>query len=81
MKQLLGGKQARDFGRELIPNAIKDGLKVMAYHCGSFWEDIGGNIGDFYNLNIRLTAGEDAPFDFTSADAPIFAWWDPGVES
>ena len=28
MKNLLGGKQARDFGRELIPNAIKDGLKV-----------------------------------------------------
>lgn len=59
MKDLLIGKQAKDFGRELIPEAIRGGeLKVMAYHLDSFWEDIGGSIADFYRLNISLTGSK-----------------------
>ena len=59
MKDLLIGKEAKDFGRELIPAAIRGGeLKVMAYHLDSFWEDIGGSIADFYRLNISLTGSK-----------------------
>ncbi|GAX84589.1 hypothetical protein CEUSTIGMA_g12010.t1 [Chlamydomonas eustigma] len=72
MKDLLVGKQARDFGKELIPSAIQDGLKVMAYHMDSFWDDIGGSIGDFHKLNIELTSVE-APFNFNVAHNPLFA--------
>lgn len=72
LKKLLNGKKARDFGRELIPEAIKEGYRVMAYHLDSFWEDIGGSIADFYDLNIRL-ASANPPFVFNSTDSPFFA--------
>lgn len=72
LKKLLSGQKARDFGREIIPEAIKAGYKVMAYHLDSFWEDIGGSIGDFYDLNIRLV-GDNPPFIFNSPDRPFFA--------
>ena len=82
MKDLLIGKEAKDFGRELIPAAIRGGeLKVMAYHLDSFWEDIGGSIADFYRLNISLTGskvqpGPSAPHSylFSLFFLPFFAW-------
>lgn len=63
LEELLDSPKARDFGRDIIPHAIKQGKRVMAFHMDSFWDDIGGSIEDFYNLNIRL-ACDEVDFNF-----------------
>lgn len=43
-----------DFGKEIIPNAIKEGYKVAAYPYEGYWEDI-GTIKSFFEANLALT--------------------------
>jgi glucose-1-phosphate adenylyltransferase len=49
--------EATDFGKEIIPNSIKD-FKVVSYQYEGYWTDI-GNIPAFFEANIALT--EDLP--------------------
>lgn len=49
--------EATDFGKEIIPNSIKD-FKVLSYQYEGYWTDI-GNIPAFFEANIALT--EDLP--------------------
>jgi glucose-1-phosphate adenylyltransferase len=58
-----------DFGKEIIPNAIKD-LKVNAYIFDGYWEDI-GTIRNFYEANLELTSLTPR-FDFYNEDSPIY---------
>ena len=58
-----------DFGKEIIPSAIKN-YKVSAFVHNGYWEDI-GTIRSFYEANLNLT--EITPlFDFYDAEAPIY---------
>jgi glucose-1-phosphate adenylyltransferase len=45
---------AKDFGKEIIPEAIKTDYKVASYLFDGYWTDI-GTIGSFYEANIELT--------------------------
>lgn len=45
---------AMDFGKQIIPDAIKAGKKVASYSYEGYWEDI-GTIGSFFDANIALT--------------------------
>lgn len=45
---------APDFGKQIIPEAIKK-YKVSAYQYEGYWEDI-GNISSFFEANLALTA-------------------------
>jgi glucose-1-phosphate adenylyltransferase len=47
-------KDARDFGKEIIPDSIHK-YKVASYQYEGYWEDI-GNIRAFYEANLALTA-------------------------
>ena len=58
-----------DFGRDIIPAAIKN-RRVMGYVFDGYWEDI-GTIRRFYQVNLDM-ASPDAPFDFYSPDRPIY---------
>jgi glucose-1-phosphate adenylyltransferase len=58
-----------DFGREIIPAAIKQG-NVQAYLFNDYWEDI-GTIRAFYNASLDL-ASMLPKFNFFDADAPIY---------
>ncbi len=58
-----------DFGKEIIPNAIKN-MKVNAYVFTGFWEDI-GTIKSFYDTNINL-ASINPDFNFYDEDRPIY---------
>ncbi|HMF58076.1 MAG TPA: glucose-1-phosphate adenylyltransferase [Pyrinomonadaceae bacterium] len=58
-----------DFGREVIPAAIKTG-KVQGYMFDGYWEDI-GTIKAFYNANLDMSAPVPK-FNLFDADAPIF---------
>jgi glucose-1-phosphate adenylyltransferase len=59
-----------DFGREIIPNAIKSG-NVQAYLFDGYWEDI-GTISAFYRANLDLTS-KIPKFNLFDAEAPVFS--------
>lgn len=54
LNDLLTMNPGLDFGKELIPDAIKDGQKVVSYQYDGYWTDI-GNIDSFFEANIGLT--------------------------
>ncbi len=68
--QLLRTETGSDFGKHLIPSAIEKGKRVYGYRFDGYWEDI-GTIKAFYDVNLALTSS-DPPFDFFSAEWPIY---------
>jgi glucose-1-phosphate adenylyltransferase len=58
-----------DFGREIIPAAIKLG-HVQAHLFDGYWEDI-GTIGAFYRANLDLTT-KIPKFNLFDAEAPVY---------
>jgi len=58
-----------DFGREIIPAAIKK-LNVQAHFFRNYWEDI-GTIRSFYDANLDL-ASPLPKFNFFDTEAPIY---------
>ncbi|NNJ27464.1 glucose-1-phosphate adenylyltransferase [Alienimonas chondri] len=66
---LLKADDAEDFGKEVFPRAINS-QHVQAHLFDGYWEDI-GTIRSFYEANLQL-AGQNPPFDFADAAAPIY---------
>ncbi|HRH41774.1 MAG TPA: glucose-1-phosphate adenylyltransferase [Pyrinomonadaceae bacterium] len=58
-----------DFGKEIIPDAIKK-YNVQAHLYKDYWEDI-GTIRAFYEANLDL-ASPLPKFNFFNTDAPIY---------
>lgn len=58
-----------DFGKHIIPAALKT-HRVFGYPFDGYWEDI-GTIRRFYEVNLDM-ATPDPPFDFYSAETPIY---------
>lgn len=63
-------KDATDFGKEIIPFAIKD-FSVNSYQYGGYWTDI-GNIGSFFEANLGLTK-ELPPFNMFDNQNKIYS--------
>jgi glucose-1-phosphate adenylyltransferase len=59
-----------DFGKHIIPQAIKD-LKVYSFVFQGYWEDI-GTIRAFFEANLDVTS-ELPRFNFFDMSAPIFS--------
>ncbi|NBC27723.1 MAG: glucose-1-phosphate adenylyltransferase [Bacteroidetes bacterium] len=45
---------ATDFGKEIIPKAIKEGTRVSSFAFDGYWTDI-GTIKSFFEANLELT--------------------------
>lgn len=45
---------ATDFGKEIIPKTLNEGMRVSSYEFGGYWEDI-GTIKSFFESNLALT--------------------------
>ena len=45
--------ESDDFGKEIIPSAIKSGYNVASYEYNGYWEDV-GKIRSFFDANIQL---------------------------
>jgi len=55
LRELLNeNPDAVDFGKELIPDSINRGMKVLSYAYDGYWTDI-GDIKSFFEANIALT--------------------------
>ncbi len=46
--------EAKDFGKEIIPNALETDYKVVSYPYDGYWTDI-GTIKSFFEANLELT--------------------------
>ena len=60
-----------DFGKEVIPEALKRGDKLKSYVFNDYWEDI-GTIGAFFESNLALTQQPTPPFSFYDEKFPIY---------
>ncbi len=56
-----GGQNFDDFGYDIIPHCVKNGLKVQVYEFEGYWRDI-GTIRSFYETNLEMTRPKP-PFD------------------
>lgn len=63
-------KDATDFGKEIIPDAISK-YKVISYQYGGYWTDI-GNIYSFFEANLALTM-DIPPFNLFDNNRMIFS--------
>ncbi len=70
LKELLEDTDFEDFGRDVIPFAIKR-KKTVGYFFEGYWQDI-GTLRSFFEANIALT--EPLPkFNFYDEKRPIFS--------
>ena len=63
-------KDATDFGKEIIPDAINK-YKVLSYQYDGYWTDI-GNIYSFFEANLALTT-ELPPFNLFDETRMIYS--------
>lgn len=59
-----------DFGKEIIPGALRSGRNVQAFLFDGYWEDI-GTIRAFYAANLDLTS-KIPKFNLFDAEAPVY---------
>jgi len=69
LKELLADTRYEDFGKEVIPHAIRR-RKVFSYFFDGYWKDI-GTISSFFEAHLDLTRPLPE-FDFYDEDKPIF---------
>ena len=62
---------ATDFGKEIIPEALKRGDHLQSFLFDDYWEDI-GTIGAFYEANLALTDQPNPAFSFYDEKFPIY---------
>jgi glucose-1-phosphate adenylyltransferase len=55
---IMSNQNTKDFGKEIIPQAVVGGKKVFSFQYEGYWTDI-GNIDSFFEANIGLT--DDIP--------------------
>jgi glucose-1-phosphate adenylyltransferase len=69
LQQVLSGEVGTDFGKDVIPAAIKD-RPVAAYTFDGYWEDL-GTIKSYHRANLSLT--EPLPrYNFFLPDNPVY---------
>lgn len=59
-----------DFGKEIIPGAIKSGCKVVAYPFTGYWNDI-GTVRSFFETNLMLGSAHPE-FNLYDARMPLY---------
>ena len=69
LRDLLAHTEPKDFGKEVIPQAIGE-RKVCGHFFDGYWEDI-GTIRSFFDAHMDLTRPLPR-FDFYDEDRPIF---------
>ena len=66
---LLHGLDTSDFGKHIIPEAIRR-HNVFSYIFEGYWKDI-GTVGSFWEANLELTDPKP-PFTFYDPNAPVY---------
>ncbi|KAK9914771.1 hypothetical protein WJX75_000324 [Coccomyxa subellipsoidea] len=59
------------FGYDVIPHALRDGLRIVAHHHPGYWRDV-NSLRDFYEVNLEL-ALPGAPISFYEVEEGIIS--------
>ncbi|MBO0962247.1 glucose-1-phosphate adenylyltransferase [Neobacillus sp. MM2021_6] len=51
----------RDFGKDIIPSMLSDGLQLYAYYFDQYWRDV-GTVHSYWEANLDLLKGENNIF-------------------
>lgn len=62
---------SNDFGKNIIPNMLQDGLSLYAYPFSGYWKDV-GTISSLLEANMDLL-GENPNFDLNDPDWKIYS--------
>jgi glucose-1-phosphate adenylyltransferase len=65
------GTSAKDFGKNIIPKMLADGMKMYAYPFDGYWKDV-GTIASLWEANMDLL-GEKPKFDLHDRGWRIFS--------
>ncbi|MEY8420156.1 glucose-1-phosphate adenylyltransferase [Oscillospiraceae bacterium 44-5] len=63
---------SNDFGKNIIPNMLNAGEKLMAYRFAGYWKDV-GTIDSLWDANMDLLAGSSSGLDMYDDSWPIYA--------
>ncbi len=61
---------SHDFGKDVIPQLLKDGMKLFAYQFNGYWKDV-GTIQSYWEANMDLLK-EDCGLDLQSSNWRIY---------
>ncbi|KAI3982452.1 hypothetical protein MKX01_010486 [Papaver californicum] len=62
---------ANDLATEIIPGAIKIGMKVQSYIFGGYWEDM-TNIEAFYKASMESTKNSTSGYNFYDRESTLY---------
>ena len=63
---------SNDFGKNIIPNMLNAGEKLMAYRFAGYWKDV-GTIDSLWDANMDMLAGASSGLDMYDDSWPIYA--------
>ncbi len=63
---------SNDFGKNIIPNMLNAGEKLMAYRFAGYWKDV-GTIDSLWDANMDMLAGRSSGLDMYDESWPIYA--------
>jgi len=61
-----------DFGKNIIPNLLKDGCKMFAHRFDGYWKDV-GTIPSLWEANMEVLDPEHSGIDLFDADWKIYS--------
>ena len=61
-----------DFGKNIIPNHLRDNRKMYAYHFDGYWKDV-GTIGSLWEANMEVLDPENSGIDLFDEDWKIYS--------
>ena len=61
-----------DFGNNIIPNLLKDGRKMYAYHFAGYWKDV-GTISSLWEANMEVLDPEHSGIDIFDENWKIYS--------
>lgn len=64
-------KSDNDFGKNVIPNLLRNGERLFSYKFSGYWKDV-GTISSLWESNMDLI-GENPKFDIHAQNARIFS--------
>ena len=61
-----------DFGNNIIPNLLRDGRRMYAYHFSGYWKDV-GTISSLWEANMEVLDPENSGIDLFNDDWKIYS--------
>ena len=61
-----------DFGNNIIPNLLKDGRRMYAYHFDGYWKDV-GTISSLWEANMEVLDPENSGIDVFDENWKIYS--------